>query len=76
MRRAKTFNRKRMVPSSQSMSPSDASADIQLGISPMLREANSQSNDGKWAGYNALILLVSLIAIGMLAICVVVESWT
>ena len=56
MRRAKTFNRKRMVPSSQSMSPSDASADIQLGISPILREASSQSNDGKWAGYNALIL--------------------
>ena len=62
-----------MVSSSQSMSPSDASADIQLGISPILREASSQSNDGKWAGYNALILLVSLIAIGMLAIGVVVE---
>ena len=62
-----------MVTSSQPTSPSDETADIQLGISPYLREAKPRLNDEKWAGYNALILLVSLIAIGMLVIGVVVE---
>ena len=62
-----------MVPFSQSMSPSDNQADIQLGSSPTLRNEETLLNDEKWAGYNALILLVSLIAIGMLAIGVVVE---
>ena len=62
-----------MVTSSQATSPSDDTADIQLGISPILRKAKPRLNDEKWAGYNALILLVSLIAIGMLVIGVVVE---
>ena len=62
-----------MVPSSQAMSQSDNQANIHLGISPILRNAEPYPNDEKWAGYNALILLVSLIAIGMLAIGVVVE---
>ena len=62
-----------MVTYSQATSPSDETADIQLGISPYLREAKPRLNDEKWAGYNALILLVSLIAIGMLVIGVVVE---
>ena len=57
-----------MVTSSQATSPSDDTADIQFGISPILRKAKPRLNDEKWAGYNALILLVSLIAIGMLVI--------
>ena len=62
-----------MVPFSQSKSPSDKQADIQLGSSPTLRNAETLLNDEKWAGYNVLILLVSLIALGMLIVGVVVE---
>lgn len=62
-----------MVPFSQSKSPSDNQADIQLGSSPTLRNAETLLNDEKWAGYNVLILLVSLIALGMLIVGVVVE---
>ena len=44
-----------MVTSSQATSPSDDTADIQLGISPILRKAKPRLNEEKWAGYNALI---------------------
>ena len=46
---------------------------IQAKRSRTLRNAMPRLHDEKWAGYNALILLVSLIAIGMLTIGVVVE---
>ena len=46
---------------------------IQAKRSRTLRNAMPRLHDEKWAGYNALILLVSLIAIGMLTIGVVGE---
>ena len=45
----------------------------QSSRSQTLRNTIPRLHDEKWAGYNVLILLVSLIAIGMLTIGVVVE---
>ncbi len=43
------------------------------GIPQLVRQTFPHVSEEQWAGYNAVILLVSLIAIGMLAVGVVVE---
>lgn len=52
---------------------SGTGAAVRSPIPRFLRQELPQVSEEQWAGYNAVILLVSLIAIGMLAVGVVVE---
>jgi len=48
-------------------------APVQHSTPILLRETFANIKEEQWAGYNALILLISLIAIGMLVVGVVIE---
>lgn len=53
--------------------PATAGTANRAGVPRFVQQAFPHVSEEQWAGYNAVILLVSLIAIGMLAVGVVVE---